>query len=652
VNARNARLVLFALAAALVLPAAANAVTPDSDERIVFASTRYPATNQELYSVSGNGTGVVRLTWSETTEQHPDWSPDGSLIAFGSFAEGRQSIHVMNHDGSDERRLSPGGYESDDMEPAWSPDGSRIAFASTRPFNGAWHIWVMNADGSGLRQVTGAFSTSPAWSPDGTRIAYVGAGGGISVVPGEGGNAQRVTQPHADSTDERPAWSPDGTKVAFARRQTFGADAQLYVIDADGSNERQLTTTEGASHFPSWSPDGQQIVFTHMTRLSVIFADGTQMRPLLGEPWGHDLTPDWGTSTTVPDPDVPGAPTILILSPEAQVYPAGYPLGAFYLCESETSFVVSCEGDVPVGSLVDTATAGRHTFTVRATDVEGRTSTATVSYEVLDFFAPEVIVRTPAHGAEYEVGQTVEVDYECLDEPGGSGVALCDGELQDGQPLDTSEAGSFTVHFWTVDRADNVAQTSVTYRVADRTPPTITIESPPEGAVYVLGASVVASYSCEDATSCRGDVASGALVDTSVVGAHSFTVAARDGSGNSATETRSYRVVYPFSGFFSPLAAAPSFATLKAGSKVPAKFSLGGDRGLGLITGSTWTRVRCGDGSTLPDSSPADAGGRLSFHGGRYQLLVDSDASWAGSCRRLSVTLDDGSTQVANIRFD
>ena len=247
--ARNARLVLVALVATLILPAVAHATTPDPDSRgrIVFASTRYPATNQELYSVNSDGTGLARLTWSATPEQHPDWSPDGSRIAFESFADGPSSIHVIDADGSNERRVSPETYNGVDSEPAWSPDGSQIAFASTRPFNGSWHVWVMNADGSGLRQLTGGFSTSPAWSPDGTRIAYLDAGAGISVVPVEGGNAQRVTQPHADTTDERPAWSPDGTKLAFARRQTFGNDPQLYVVDADGSNERQLTTTEGAS---------------------------------------------------------------------------------------------------------------------------------------------------------------------------------------------------------------------------------------------------------------------------------------------------------------------------------------------------------------------------------------------------------------------
>ena len=637
VIARNARLVLIALAATLILPAVAHATPPgpNPNGRIVFASTRYPATNQELYSVNPDGTGLARLTWSGTGEQHPSWSRDGSRIAFESSADGAESIHVINADGSDERRVSPDTYNSIDTEPTWSPDGGQIAFASTRPFNDSWHIWVMNADGSGLHQLTSEFSTGPAWSPDGSRIAYLSAGEGIAVVNVDGSGTRRVTFPPAGYSDDRPTWSPDSSQLAFSRRATYGNDSQLYVIDADGSNERQLTTTEGASRFPSWSPDGAQIVFTHIGRLSVIHYDGSGMRPLIGEPWGNDLMPDWGTSTIVPDPQAPGAPTIRIFSPQAQLYPAGYPLEAFYLCESETSYVVSCEGDVPVGSRVDTTTTGRNTFTVRATDAEGRTSTASVSYEILDFWAPEVIARAPGNGSEYEVGQFVEVDYECLDEPGGSGVLLCDGELHDGQPLDTSQAGTFTVHFWTADRANNVGERSVTYTVVDRTPPTITVSSPQEGAVYVLGESVVASYSCgEDAVSC---VAS--HIDTSSVGAKTFTVTAKDASHNVATETRSYRVVYELSGFSAP-------SEHKAGEKLSVRFSLGADHGLGVVVSTAW--LDCG--ATGGDGT--SAGGGLSFQGGRYKFQVETHASWSGSCRRLAITLNDGTTHFANVTFD
>jgi hypothetical protein len=169
--------------------------------------------------------------------------------------------------------------------------------------------------------------------------------------------------------------------------------------------------------------------------------------------------------------------------------------------------------------------------------------------------------------------------------------------------------------------------------VADRTPPTITVTTPAEGAVYVLGESVVATYSCEDAVSC---VAS--AVDTSTVGAKTFTVKARDASGNFAFETRNYRVVYPFS----DLSAASS---LKAGEKLAVRFSLGADHGLSVVVSSAWRPC----GVTVGDSSPA--GSVLSYQASRYKLQVETHASWAGSCRQLAFTLNDGTTHVTSVSF-
>jgi hypothetical protein len=83
----------------------------------------------------------------------------------------------------------------------------------------------------------------------------------------------------------------------------------------------------------------------------------------------------------------------------------------------------------------------------------------------------------------------------------------------------------------------------------------------------------------------------------------------------------------------------------KAGEKLSVKFSLGDDRGLAVVAGSAWL----GCGTAEGDSSPAAAG--LSYQAGRYKLQVETDASWAGSCRRLAVTLDDGTTHVANVSF-
>jgi Tol biopolymer transport system component len=659
VTARRLSSFFLVLAAWLALPAFAGAAT---NGRIVFSSARDGSFGtSELYSVAPDGSGATRLTRNSTMDQYPAWSPDGSQIAFQSFAQGQAtSIHVMSAHGAGERRVTPETDGSDEMQPSWSPDGSQIAFASTRGFNGSWHIWMVNADGSGLRQVTSEFSTGPAWSPDGSRIAYVGAGEGLAVVNADGTGARRLTLPPTGYLDEAPSWSPDGSGLVFARRETFGNAPQLYLIDADGSDERQLTSGPGANRFPSWSPDGTQIVFTHDRQLYVVKLDGTGMRPLTTE-FGDALSPNWGTSTVVPAPEVPGAPRITIFSPEARFYVPGEQVMAFYFCESDTSFVVSCEGDLPLGSPIDMETTGTRTFTVRAMDAEGRVATKSVTFEVLDFRRPTVHVRAPADGAEYELGESVLVDYECDDGPGGSGIEVCAGDLQPGQPLDTSRARSFTVTFFAVDRAHNVGVTTVTYRVVerDRTAPTITVGTPGDASVYVLGATVTARYSCRDEPegsgleACQGDTPSGSALDTSSVGPHSLTVTARDRAGNTSTLTRRYRVVYAFSGFFAPLRPFPELASLEAGETVPVKFSLAGDQGLGILaSGSpTWRPVDCASGTPLGDAS--GAGHTLAYLTGsdRYHLHVESDAGWRGTCRRLAVRLADGTTHFADVRF-
>ncbi|MDQ3822672.1 MAG: PxKF domain-containing protein, partial [Actinomycetota bacterium] len=601
-TARRLSSLLTVFAAWLALPAIASAA-PGVNGRIVFSGEPDGVLHSELYSVAPDGTGLTRLTWNWRYEQLPTWSRDGTQIAFEAFDDSdRRRIYVTSAHGTGERLVSPASFSSDDAEPSWSPDGTQIAFASTRPFNGSWHVWVVGADGSGLRQVTTELGTAPAWSPDGAEIAYVGPGQAVVAVRPDGTGRREITAPPAGYSDGHPSWSPDGSRLVFTRRPTFGTAAQLYVVDADGSNVRQLTFGSAASFFPSWSPDGTQIVFTQERQLHVIGADGSGMQPLIAD-FGDALGPDWGTSTVVPSPEVPSAPRILIFSPQPRRYAPGEPIAAGYLCQSDTSFVVSCEGDVPLGAPIETETAGLRTFTVRATDAEGRTSTTTVTFEVLEWRPPTITVRTPKDGAVYELGETVLADYECADDPGGSGIEVCAGDVRPGQPLDTSRTGSFTLRFWTHDRSQNYVETFVEYQVVrrDRTPPAITIDSPREGAEFVLGRAVTVYYWCADEPFgsgldvCQGDAPAGSALDTGSVGARSFTVTARDRAGNTSSVTRAYRVVYAFSGFSAPLVGFPGTASLDAGDAVPVKFSLGGNHGLGVLApGSpTWRRVDC-----------------------------------------------------------
>lgn len=207
-----------------------------------------------------------------------------------------------------------------------------------------------------------------------------------------------------------------------------------------------------------------------------------------------------------------------------------------------------------------------------------------------------------------------------------------------------------------------IAVTAVPVR--DAAPPTIDLRTPADGAQYDLGADVAADYSCADETalaSCEGDVASGAALDTASAGPHTFTVTARDASGNTATVTHAYTVVapqggpsYDFGGF---LGSIQDGARVKAGDVAPIVFSLGGDRGLDVLAdGSPSTgRVDCdhpgAPTSTVPALSKAGRGLLYNPNTGHYVFLWQTKRSWKGTCRAFVLTLNDGSVHQLTVSF-
>ena len=191
-----------------------------------------------------------------------------------------KSLFVVNHDGTGERKLTrpPRGWVDD--QPDWSPDGSKVAFQRCTD---SCYVWTVTASGAGVRRLgpAGDDRAEPAWAPDGKQIAYTRRWGRrtqdqferaeIYVMNTSGGAARAVTEITAanpSSADvENPTWSPNGKQIVFAVGNSPRAEPAngraLFVINADGSGQRQLTPWDlnGGGGPLDWSPDGKLILF-------------------------------------------------------------------------------------------------------------------------------------------------------------------------------------------------------------------------------------------------------------------------------------------------------------------------------------------------------------------------------------------------------
>ncbi len=283
----------------------AEAAFPGKNGKIVFASNRTtgagvhsPSGDYEIFAMTSAGTGLVQLTDNSAADYGPAYSPDGSRVA---FVRG-DDVYVMNADGTGQRRLT-NAFEGS-YDPAYSPDGTSIAF--TRGLSNA-EVWVMDADGANERALVEtwgqASARKPAYSPDGSMLAFecrdvaVAFHSDVCTVRPDGVTGwKQLTTDFAADTD--PAWSNLGGTILFTSERD--GHEEVYIMNADGTNQGRETNSSKNSRHPIFSPDGGKISFasdrdgdSDIYVMSASPESATNTPVKLTQNGADDRDPDW-----------------------------------------------------------------------------------------------------------------------------------------------------------------------------------------------------------------------------------------------------------------------------------------------------------------------------------------------------------------------
>ena len=294
-----AALATAALAGALVGTAAGHGGAERRAGTIAFL--RYPpgawvadVGGPSLFVIQADGTGLRRLTSPDSRVFAHSWSPDGSRIAYTD----RRSLWLVRPDGTGRVRLFS-GLRLRTLLPTWSPDGKAIAVLAEDAESGIAEIYVVPARGGAPRRLGVGDVRDPSWSPRGDEIAYASPKGDIWAVRSDGSHARLVAD-HPSADCFLPAWSARGRQLACAGGDSTGRYASIYVVNADGSGLRRLTSHAYNEYGFSWSPDGRRILYgrEHREGIYVIGADGRNNRRVTTD---SPAPVAWGALTWSPD---------------------------------------------------------------------------------------------------------------------------------------------------------------------------------------------------------------------------------------------------------------------------------------------------------------------------------------------------------------
>jgi Tol biopolymer transport system component len=218
----------------------------------------------DIWTMNTDGSDKQQLTTgggNGSPNQDPTWKPDGTQIAFDTIGSGGQHLAVINSDGSGFKVLTP---NTDGSAPTWSPDGRRIAFDSFDA-SGHSHIAIYTVATGAVTALTTPSGNHddfyPAWSPNSSKIVFERydedtSVGNLLIVPAAGGSTTSLTAGH------HPSWSPDGDTIVFTKPSgSNNTNFDIYSVDAGGGSPTRLTTNAADDYEPTWSHNGNKILF-------------------------------------------------------------------------------------------------------------------------------------------------------------------------------------------------------------------------------------------------------------------------------------------------------------------------------------------------------------------------------------------------------
>lgn len=251
---------------------------------VAFSSSRE---QWEIYQMDMEGLNVKKLTSHNSISTLPSWSPDGAKIAYLCASGGSaKDLYLMDRNGANAKNISLSGV-AESLLPVWSPDGAKILFREND------RLCVINADGTGKKGLTpniyGLFN--PVYSPDGSKILFSQSPNSftysddIFVMNADGSGIANLSVHNA--SDIQPRWTADGSKIIFSSNRS-GRYA-LYSMNSFGENIIRLTDTVKNAYSPVLSPDGKSILYLYGTdgtdyELYTMDLDGTNRKQLTNIP--------------------------------------------------------------------------------------------------------------------------------------------------------------------------------------------------------------------------------------------------------------------------------------------------------------------------------------------------------------------------------